>query len=165
MTYPRQIRRSKSPSRFPASHPFRAPTPPKAPDPTMAKSLLPLLLLVSLAAVAVVPARAALGGSGRGRGPLVGGWSPIPDVSDPHIQKLGAWALGQAKQARLASDGLRFRRVVRGEQQVVSGMNYRLLVDAADPTGRSAPYVAVVYEQVWTGTRQLTSFKPASRAH
>jgi cystatin-C len=55
--------------------------------------------------------------------------------------------------------------VVRGEQQVVSGMNYRLYVDAADAGGRSAPYVAVVYEQVWTNTRQLTSFSKAPGAH
>ena len=41
-------------------------------------------------------------------------------------------------------------------------MNYRLFVDAADPAGRSAPYVAEVYEQSWTNTRQLTSFKPAA---
>jgi hypothetical protein len=26
------------------------------------------------------------------------------------------------------------------------------------------PYVAVVYEQVWTRTRQLASFNPAPRA-
>ncbi|KAK3137367.1 hypothetical protein QOZ80_5BG0451370 [Eleusine coracana subsp. coracana] len=128
-----------------------------------------LLLLLSLAAVALTIPGAAdaagLGGRGRGRGHLVGGWGPIPDVADAHIQELGGWALGQAKQDRLASDGLRFRRVVRGEQQVVSGMNYRLVVDAADLKGQSAPYVAVVYEQSWTNTRKLTSFKPVSAAH
>ncbi|KAK3140583.1 hypothetical protein QOZ80_5AG0402900 [Eleusine coracana subsp. coracana] len=128
---------------------------------------LPLLLLLSLAAVALtIPgASDAAGLGGRGRGHLLGGWGPIPDVGDAHIQELGGWALGQAKQDRLASDGLRFRRVVRGEQQVVSGMNYRLVVDAADLKGQSAPYVAVVYEQSWTNTRKLTSFKPVSAAH
>ncbi|CAN6306139.1 unnamed protein product [Urochloa humidicola] len=135
----------------------------------MARPLL-LLILVALAATAfvAVPARAALGGGGRGRrtGPLVGGWSAIQNVSDPHIQELGGWALGQAKEKRLAGagPGLRFRRVVRGEQQVVAGMNYRLYVDAADAGGRPAPYVAVVFEQVWTSTRELTSFDKAPRA-
>lgn len=123
---------------------------------------LPLLLVAAALALAAVPARAALGG---GRGPLLGGWNPIPDVSDSHIQELGGWALGQAKHQKLAADELRFRRVVRGEQQVVSGMNYRLYVDAADPAGRTVPYVAVVYEQVWTRTRQLASFNPVPRAH
>ncbi|PAN48952.1 hypothetical protein PAHAL_9G415100 [Panicum hallii] len=134
----------------------------------MARPLLPLLLLLAALAAAAafaVPARAALGGGGGGTGPRVGGWSAIPDVSDPRIQELGEWALGQAKRARLAGEGLRFRRVVRGEQQVVAGMNYRLYVDAADAAGRSAPYVAVVYEQGWTSTRELASFNKAPRAH
>ena len=120
----------------------------------------PLLLFAALAvavAAAAVAAPARVG--------MPGGWSAIPDVSDPHIQELGGWALGQAKRARLAGEGLQFRRVVRGEQQVVSGMNYRLYVDAADAAGRSAPYVAVVYEQVWTSTRELTSFSKAPRAN
>ncbi|EER92059.1 cysteine proteinase inhibitor 8 [Sorghum bicolor] len=128
---------------------------------------LPLLLLVlaTLAAaafaVAPVPGPAALGGGG----PLLGGWNPIPDVGDKHIQELGGWALGQAKYQKLAANALRFRRVVRGEEQVVSGMRYRLYVDAADRAGRSVTYVAVIYEQVWTNTRKLASFTLASRAH
>jgi hypothetical protein len=32
------------------------------------------------------------------------------------------------------------------------------VLDAADPSGRSAPYVAVVFEQLWT-------FKPLTSAH
>ncbi|KAM0907884.1 hypothetical protein ACQ4PT_015855 [Festuca glaucescens] len=114
----------------------------------------PLLLLALLAATLAVTA--ALGGRGR----IVGGWGPIGDVTDPHIQELGGWAVTQ--HAKLAGDRLQFRRVTRGEQQVVSGKNYRLFVDAVDGTGKSAPYVAVVYEQSWTRTRRLTSFKPAA---
>ncbi|CAL4940201.1 unnamed protein product [Urochloa decumbens] len=132
----------------------------------MARPLLLITLVAALAAAAAfVPAGAALGGGGR-RGPL-GGWRAIQNVSDPHIQELGGWALGQAQEKRLAGagPGLRFRRVVSGEQQVVAGMNYRLHVDAADPKGRAAPYVAVVYEQLWTNTRELTSFDKAPRAH
>ena len=117
----------------------------------MAKPLLLLALLAATLAVA-----AALGG----HGPMDGGWSPIPDMKDPYIQELGGWAVAQHR--RLASDRLRFRRVTRGEQQVVSGMNYRLFVDAVDGAGSSAPYVAVVYEQPWTSTRNLTSFEPAA---
>ncbi|CAM0947606.1 unnamed protein product [Alopecurus aequalis] len=113
----------------------------------------PLLLLGLLAATLDVTAAA------LGRGPMVGGWSPIPDVKDPHIQELGGWAVEQ--HARLGGDRLQFRRVTRGEQQVVSGMNYRLVVDAVDGAGSSKPYLAEVYEQSWTSTRNLTSFNPA----
>lgn len=133
----------------------------------MARPLLLLVLLVAVTAAAssIVPTLAALGGGGDDRGPKVGGWGAIQDVSDPHIQELGEWALGQAKQQRLCGQGLRFRRVVSGQQQVVAGMNYRLYVDAADARGRSAPYEALVFEQLWTKTRQLTSFKRAPRGH
>ena len=123
----------------------------------------PLLLFAALAVATAAAAAPAVAAPARVGMP--GGWSAIPDVSDPHIQELGGWALGQAKRARLAGEGLQFRRVVRGEQQVVAGMNYRLYIDAADAAGRSAPYVAVVYEQSWTSTRQLTSFNKAPRAH
>ena len=122
----------------------------------MARGPVLLLLALLVAGLAAAAPAVALGG----RGARVGGWGPIPDVRDAHIQELGGWAVEQ--HARLASDGLRFRRVTRGEQQVVSGMNYRLFVDAADGSGKSAPYVAEVYEQYWTKTRQLTSFKPAA---
>ncbi|KQK15427.1 cysteine proteinase inhibitor 8 [Brachypodium distachyon] len=122
-----------------------------------------LLLAVLAAAVAAGASAAGIGGGGggrRGHGTLFGGWRPIPDVSEPRIQELGGWAVAQ--HARLATDRLRFLRVTRGEQQVVAGMNYRLFVDAQDAAGRSAPYVAVVYEQSWTNTRKLTSFDPAA---
>ncbi|KAL5211606.1 hypothetical protein ABZP36_022453 [Zizania latifolia] len=124
------------------------------------RPVLPLLLLLALAAAFTGAARAQVGGS---RGPLLGGWSQIKDVSDPHIQELGGWAVRQ--HVSLASDGLRFRRVTSGEQQVVSGMNYRLVIVASGPGGKRASYVAVVYEQSWTNTRQLTSFKPAPAAN
>ncbi|GJN41354.1 hypothetical protein PR202_gn00717 [Eleusine coracana subsp. coracana] len=79
---------------------------------------LPLLVL-SLAAVALTADAAGLGD--RGRSHLLGGWNLIQDVGDAAHQELGGWALGQAEQDCLASEWLQFRRVVRGEQQVVSG--------------------------------------------
>lgn len=118
-----------------------------------------LLLLAVLAAIAAASGSAAGIDDDLDR-LIVGGWEPIRDVSEPHIQELGSWAVAQ--HARLATDRLRFLRVTRGEQQVVAGMNYRLFVDAQDAAGRSAPYVAVVYEQSWTNTRKLTSFDPAA---
>ncbi|KAM0887055.1 hypothetical protein ACQ4PT_029288 [Festuca glaucescens] len=103
----------------------------------------PLLLLAFLAATRAVTA--ALGGRNR----TVGGWSPIGDVT---------WAVTQ--HAKLVGDRLQFRRVTRGEQQVVSGKSYRLFESSW--TRWTAPYIAVVYEQSWTRTRRLTSFKPAA---
>ncbi|CAN6289028.1 unnamed protein product [Urochloa humidicola] len=111
-------------------------------------------MLLAAVAVAAAPAAAARAGA------LAGGWGPIKDVSDPHIQELGGWAV--AEHARLANDGLRFGEVTRGEQQVVSGMNYKLVLDATGADGTVAAYGAFVYEQSWTNTRELMSFAPAN---
>ncbi|RCV44171.1 hypothetical protein SETIT_9G352800v2 [Setaria italica] len=108
-------------------------------------------LLLATVAIAAAPAAAARAGPR-----LAGGWGPIKDVSDPHIQELGGWAV--AEHARRANDGLRFGGVSRGEEQVVSGMNYNLVLDATDANGATAAYGAFVYEQVWTNTRELMSF-------
>ncbi|KAF7052566.1 hypothetical protein CFC21_060650 [Triticum aestivum] len=113
------------------------------------------LVLLALLAMTLAVASAVLGDHSE----RLGEWGPIPNLKDAHIQELGGWAV---QHASLASNGLRFRRVTRGEQQVVSGMNYRLFVDAEDDSGKNASYLAEVYEQSWTKTRQLKSFKPAA---
>ncbi|CAL4931812.1 unnamed protein product [Urochloa decumbens] len=112
------------------------------------------MLLVAAVAVAVAPAAKAA------RPMLAGGWGPIKDVSDPHIQELGGWAVSE--HVKLANDGLRFGAVTRGEQQVVSGMNYKLVLDATGADGTVAAYGALVYEQSWTNTRELVSFARAN---
>ncbi|XP_034577296.1 cysteine proteinase inhibitor 8 [Setaria viridis] len=91
---------------------------------------------------------------------IVGAWKPIKDVSDPHIQELGGWAVSE--HVKQANDGLRFGKVVSGEELVVSGMNYKLVIEATDGAGKSATYGAAVYEQEWTKTRQLLAFEPAN---
>ena len=117
-----------------------------------------LVAVVAVSAVAAAATPAAL--AARVGRQLAGGWGPIKDVSDPHIQELGGWAV--AEHARLANDGLRFGEVTGGEQQVVSGMNYKLVLDATDANGAVAAYEAFVYERSWTNTRELKSFAPAS---
>ncbi|KAG2551033.1 cysteine proteinase inhibitor 8-like [Panicum virgatum] len=90
----------------------------------------------------------------------LGGWSPAKDVSDPHIQELGSWAV--AEHTRQANDGLRFGKVISAqEQQIVDGVNYKLFLDAADASGDVANYGALVHEQERTNTRELTAFARA----
>ncbi|TVU47978.1 hypothetical protein EJB05_07596, partial [Eragrostis curvula] len=88
-----------------------------------------------------------------------GQWSPIPTqyIDDPRIQELGEWAVKQHNKER--NDVLKFSRVVSGDGQVVSGVNYRLIIETKDPDGK---YVAVLFEQVWTHIRVLNSFNPAT---
>ncbi|KAJ1296581.1 hypothetical protein BS78_01G312400 [Paspalum vaginatum] len=90
---------------------------------------------------------------------IVGGWRPIKDVSDPHIQELGSWAVSE--HVKEAEDGLSFTKVVSGEQQVVAGMNYKLAIEATDADGKSTTYQAAVYEGL-SSQRRLLSFKPSN---
>ncbi|WOK92403.1 cysteine proteinase inhibitor 1 isoform X2 [Canna indica] len=94
------------------------------------------------------------------RGALVGGWTPIKDINDPHVKEIAQFAVSEHN--KVENSGLALSKVMKGETQVVSGTNYRLLIDVQDPTGASAQYVAVVWEKPWEKFRQLTSFKMAN---
>ncbi|KAM0832319.1 hypothetical protein ACQ4PT_064996 [Festuca glaucescens] len=56
---------------------------------------------------------------------------------------------------------LKFNKVVSGKEQVVSGMNYELIIDASDAGGKLGRYKAEVYEQEWTKTHKLISLSKA----
>lgn len=92
--------------------------------------------------------------------PIPGGWSPIKNVTDQHVKELGAFAVSE--HDNVTKDNLEFVQVVSGEQQVVAGMNYRLVLEAKNGDGEVAKYVATVVEQLWANFRKLTSFKPFS---
>lgn len=93
-----------------------------------------------------------------------GGWSPISDIKNPHIVEVGKFAVSEYNKQNKA--GLKFVEVVSGESQVVAGINYRLIVAADEgvsmaSNGGSKKYEAVVWEQPWLKSMNLTSFKPA----
>ena len=67
-----------------------------------------------------------------------------------------------AEHVKEANDGLKFSKVVSGDQQVVSGMKYRLVIDALSRDGRVTSFKALVYDQEWSNTRRLLSFDPAN---
>ncbi|KQK22985.1 hypothetical protein BRADI_1g70480v3 [Brachypodium distachyon] len=109
--------------------------------------LLAFLAVASVLCAAATPA-AALGAE----------WKSIKNVTDPHIQELGAWAV--AEHGKVANDRLRFRKVVDGKLLVLVGVTYLLDVDAVRLDGKDAVYKAKVYEQ--DTSRKLISFQPAS---
>ena len=88
------------------------------------------------------------------------GWEPINDINDKHIQELGDWAV--LEFLKHVNCSLKFNKVVSGKEQVVSGMNYELVIDASDISGDLGKYKAEVYEQKWTNTRKLISFGKAN---
>ncbi|XP_057499459.1 cysteine proteinase inhibitor 1-like [Actinidia eriantha] len=95
---------------------------------------------------------AALGG----RNEAVGGWQPIKDLSAPEVQDVAQFAVTEHNKE--ASTNLELASVVKGEKQVVSGINYRLTILAEDG-GNSGNYVAVVWVRPWLHSRNLTSFE------
>ncbi|KAF3323222.1 cysteine proteinase inhibitor 1-like protein [Carex littledalei] len=114
----------------------------------MAKSLL-FLIFFLLAASNLVTSKA-----------MPGGWAPIKNLTDQHVKELGAFAVSEHN--KVAKDSLVFVQVVQGDQQVVAGMNYRLVLEAKDAKEVVAKYLAVVWEQPWTNSTRLTSFNPVS---
>ena len=108
--------------------------------------LLLSLLFLSLFAVDV----------GRAEG-LVGGWTPIKDLKDPHVKEIADFAVKEYNKESGAK--LKLQKVIKGESQVVAGINYRLVIAAKDGSA-TKNYQAVVWEKSWENYRNLTSFKP-----
>lgn len=77
------------------------------------------------------------------------------------IQGLGKWAV--AEHVKQAGGGLRFSKVVLGTVQVVSGFNYRLLIQALDRGGKKDAYKVEVYEEAANEGRKLVSFTPVDK--
>ncbi|KAF1895344.1 hypothetical protein Lal_00043990 [Lupinus albus] len=89
---------------------------------------------------------------------LVGGWTPIENINDPHVKEIADFAVTEHNKE--SGTKLKLESVVKGESQVVSGTNYRLVLVASD--GSTAKnYQAVVYEKPWQHYRKLTSFEVA----
>jgi cystatin-C len=89
-------------------------------------------------------------------------WKAIKNITDPHVQTLGKWAVW--KHTWVSNDGLRFSKVVSGEMQLVTGgVNYRLDVEALLMNDKHAMYKAEVFEVESTTVtmRKLVSFVPA----
>ncbi|GAB2298965.1 hypothetical protein Dimus_033041 [Dionaea muscipula] len=68
---------------------------------------------------------------------LLGGYQPIKNVNDPQIIQIAEFAVSEHnKKARPV---LKFVKLENGAQQVVAGVNYRLLIRASDSGGVSEP--------------------------
>uniref|UniRef100_A0ACD5YKS9 Uncharacterized protein n=1 Tax=Avena sativa TaxID=4498 RepID=A0ACD5YKS9_AVESA len=89
---------------------------------------------------------------------IPGGWSNIKNITDPHIQELGKWAV--MEHNKVDNDNLKFQKVVSGKQQIVNGVNYHLFIDAMRLEGSHGTYRAVLFEEDSSNpnTRKLISF-------
>lgn len=116
-------------------------------------ALLLLLLLASVSMLSDFSHGSKLGP------PRTGAWSPITNVSDPHVGEIGSYAV--TEHNREANANLVLIKVIKGEEQVVGGVNYKLVLEAKDDDGgKVGNYEAVVLERAWEKSLKLTSFKP-----
>ncbi|TKY53951.1 Cysteine proteinase inhibitor 5 [Spatholobus suberectus] len=88
---------------------------------------------------------------------IVGGWSPIKNINDPHVKEIADFAV--TEYDKRSGEKLKLEKVIKGDTQVVAGTNYRLTLAATDGSS-SNNYEAVVWEKVWMHFRNLTSFTP-----
>ncbi|XP_030519270.2 cysteine proteinase inhibitor 1-like [Rhodamnia argentea] len=113
----------------------------------MRRQLHLLLLLLLLLAALLLSALA------------IGEWNPIKDVRNPHVKEIGEFAVAEFNKDPRHGADLQFQSVIKGETQVVSGTNYRLILAARDPAGVKN-YEALVWEKPWEHFKQLKSFSP-----
>ncbi|BAT77323.1 hypothetical protein LR48_Vigan01g324600 [Vigna angularis] len=88
---------------------------------------------------------------------MSGGWSPITNINDPHVKEIADYAV--TEYVKRSGHKLKLEKVLKGEIQVVAGLNYRLTLAAADGSS-SNNYEAIVWEKAWQHFRNLTSFTP-----
>ncbi|GLU15743.1 hypothetical protein SLE2022_322110 [Rubroshorea leprosula] len=88
----------------------------------------------------------------------VGGWQPIKDLNDSHVKGIAEFAVWEINKQ--SKTNLKLDSIVKGEQQVVSGVNYRLVLAVKDGV-QSKSYEVTVWEKAWKNFRKLISFKPA----
>ncbi|KAG6404678.1 hypothetical protein SASPL_136931 [Salvia splendens] len=92
--------------------------------------------------------------------PLVGGWTP-QNPKAPEYFQVATFAVSEAnKRINEAFLPLTLESVLKVETQVVSGLNYRLILTARDQRPKSNNYEAIVFSQAAPTSLQLTSFNP-----
>ncbi|CAJ1941463.1 unnamed protein product [Sphenostylis stenocarpa] len=110
----------------------------------------PLQFLILLALVLFVSAVAR-------ENSMPGGWSPIKNINDPHVTEIADYAV--TEYDKRSGQKLKLEKVIKGDTQVVAGLNYRFILTATDGSS-SGNYEAIVWEKVWEHFRNLTSFTP-----
>ena len=88
---------------------------------------------------------------------MVGGLKPIGDPKDKHVMEIGQFAVMEYKKR--SNSALKFESVDKCETQLVSGINYRLILVVKDEPS-TMKFEVVVWEKLRENFKSLTSFKP-----
>lgn len=89
----------------------------------------------------------------------IGGWQVISNLTDPKVVEIGKFAVKEHNMRVNAM--LSFVSIVKGETQIVNGINYRLIISATDSPVANAQsnYLVVVWDKPWKKERRLISFE------
>ncbi|KAJ4755576.1 Cysteine proteinase inhibitor [Rhynchospora pubera] len=93
----------------------------------------------------------------------VGGWEPIENITDSHVQELGNYAVSEHN--RQSGDNLDFLYVMSGAKQfdeATGREKYGLYIEARDAEDMLGLYRALVYEGYGDGYRELKFFNRTS---
>ncbi|KAL2339251.1 hypothetical protein Fmac_013697 [Flemingia macrophylla] len=86
---------------------------------------------------------------------LLGGWSPIKNLNDPRVSGIANYAV--TEHNKRSGENLKLQKLIKGESEVVGGVNYRLTFTATEGSS-SDEYQAIVLEKPWLHFKNLTSF-------
>ncbi|KVH96714.1 Cystatin [Cynara cardunculus var. scolymus] len=86
----------------------------------------------------------------------VGNWLEITSPDDPMVIEVGKFAIQEHNKD--SNSTLKFQEVIKGDTQIVGGMNWRLTI-AVEDNGSLKNCEAFVYEQFLENVRKLISFK------
>ncbi|XP_022147176.1 cysteine proteinase inhibitor 1-like [Momordica charantia] len=89
---------------------------------------------------------------------FLGGYQPIKNLSDPYISEIGRYACIEYNRKNPNPTPLVFKKVVSGEEQVVAGTNYKLILYTKRGS-LNLNYEVIVYDKPWESHRELTSLK------
>uniref|UniRef100_A0A0D9VRZ0 Cystatin domain-containing protein n=1 Tax=Leersia perrieri TaxID=77586 RepID=A0A0D9VRZ0_9ORYZ len=119
------------------------------------------LLLAAIAIVAVYVAAMVPGARAFG---IIGGWRRIENISDPHIQELGQWAVMETNKGSPSSP-LTFSKVTSAFEPWFRFMKFRHLDIDASRCGVMHIYKAMLIIEHANNTRKLLSFEGDGMMH
>lgn len=86
---------------------------------------------------------------------LVGGFHSI-DAKSAEVMAIANFATSTIGQSMNDEKGMKLIKIVSAESQVVAGTNYKLELELQGSSGRLS-CEALVFDQPWTNTRELTT--------
>ncbi|PWA74517.1 cystatin [Artemisia annua] len=86
----------------------------------------------------------------------VGNWLEIASPEDPAVIQVGQFSVDEHNKD--TNSTLKFERVVKGQAQIVGGINWRLTIEIKDDKLIKNCEV-LVFEQPWKKVKKLIDFK------